>query len=98
MKKIKAIRKKFEVGKFYYMYISLDHDIETWQCTKINNGRATFRLVGYTDSGKSYKITNDLDKRKVNFRIFEDSGNDSECISSKSKPFLMFACDEVKGE
>ena len=90
--------KKFEVGKFYYMNISLDHDIETWQCTKINNGRGTFRLVGYTDSGKSYKITNDLDKRKVNYRIFEDSWTDSEGISSKSKPFLMYACDEVKGE
>ena len=53
-------------------------EIETWQCTKINNGRATFRLVGYIDSGKGYKITNDLYKRKVYFRIFEDNWTDSE--------------------
>ena len=89
---------KFEVGKLYYMYIPLDHDIETWQCTKINNGRATFRLVGYIDNKKSYKITNDLDKRKVNYRIFEDSMYNSECANSKSKPFILFACNEVEGE
>lgn len=90
--------KKFEVGKCYERTSIFGHFFETWQCTKINNERATFKLVGFTyseDGGKSYKEAYDFLPQRVYFDIKYAKWLDSEIASNCNQPFSLRACDEI---
>ena len=90
--------KKFEVGKCYKRDYTFGHNFETWQCTKINNNRATFRLVGFSyseDGGKSYKEAYEFISQKVYFDIKYAKWLDSEIASNSNQPFSLNAYDEI---
>ena len=90
--------KKFEVGKCYKREGIFGHNFETWQCTKINNNRATFKLVGFSsseDGGKSYKEEYDFPSQRVYFNIKYAPWFDSEIANNSNKPFSIKACDEI---
>lgn len=90
--------KKFEVGKCYERECIFGHTFETWQCIKINNNRATFKLVGLrysVDGGRSYKEVYDFISQRVYFDIKYAKWLDSEIASNSNQPFSLKACDEI---
>ena len=89
---------KFEVGKCYKRECIFGHNFEIWQCTKINNNRATFKLVGFRyseDGGKSYKEAYEFLPQRVYFDIKYAKWLDAEIASNSNQPFSIKACDEI---
>lgn len=90
--------KKFEVGKFYENNNIFGDTIMTWQCTRINNNRATFKLVRYRytkDHGKSYAVVNALDPYKILSRICKNEYRDTEEAYNDSQIFYLEANREA---
>ena len=90
--------KRFEVGKYYENNDIFGDKIFTWQCTRINNDRATFELVCYRrkiDHGKSYKLLKAFDPCKTHARIIENKYLDIEQAYNHSKVFYLEADREA---
>lgn len=90
--------KRFEVGKYYENNNIFGDTIYTWQCTRINNNRATFKLACYRytkDHGKSYKVIEALSPRTTLARIIENEYLDIEEAYNHNKVFYLEANREA---
>ena len=94
--------KRFEVGKCYEVKdgCGCGYDeriwLEKWQCIKIGNGKATFKLVDYaiSDYGSDILRTKEFAPRKALCKISESDYCDCEDAYNGSQRLLIKACDE----
>lgn len=96
--------KKFEVGKFYENRtngtIRKDSFVEIWQCIKIKNNKATFKLAKFLRAKagtEDFKEENFI-SRKYLCRIVSYVGGTFEFATNKSHDFIITAFDEVKDD
>ena len=95
--------KKFEEGKKYESRdgCGCGYDeriwVETWQCIKINNGKATFNLVKYaiSDYGSDVLKEKKFKPEKALCRISESKFGDYEDAYNGSKRLLIWAKNEI---
>lgn len=98
--------KRFEVGKCYEVHdgCGCGYDeriwVETWQCIKINNGKATFNLVKYaiSDYGSDVLKEKKFKPQKALCRLDDSEEYGYEHAHNYSQRLCIAACNEVKGE
>ena len=95
--------KRFEVGKCYEVHDGCGYGyderiwVERWQCIKINNGKATFNLVGYaiSDFGSDVLKEKKFKPMKALCRISESKIGDFESAHNYAQNLLIWAKNEI---
>ena len=95
--------KRFELGKCYEVHdgCGCGYDeriwVETWQCVKIKNGKATFNLVKYaiSDYGSDVLKEKKFEPTKVLCRISDSDIGDFEDAYNSSRRLLIWASNEI---
>ena len=93
---------RFELGKCYLVKDGCGQGydeiiwVETWQCIKINNGKATFNLVSYaiSDYGSDVLKEKKFEPRKALCKISESDFGDYEDAYNGSQRLLIKACNK----
>ena len=100
---MEEIKYKFEVGKCYEVHdgCGCGYDeriwVETWQCIKIKNGKATFNLVKYaiSDYGSDVLKEKKFKPMKVLCRINDSKEYDYETAHNNAQRLCIAASEEI---